>query len=118
MGTGVFKFANNAITGAYHRHFQLLHNKHCEKGFQRTMTPQIRFPVAVKELPVPLSLVGNSSGVMAYSTPYMILLVKLYAQFQPSRALEFRAVVEIKMKIPVKTGLRRNQYYDFRLDRK
>jgi hypothetical protein len=40
--------------------------------------------------------------VTAYSTPYMILLVKLYAQFHPSRELELRAVVEIKMRIPVR----------------
>ena len=39
----------------------------------------------------------------AYNTPYMMLLVKLYAQFQPSRELEVRAVVEIRMNIPVRT---------------
>ena len=101
IGTGVFKFAYNAITGAYIDPFNY-YAINLVKRVSRTITPQIRFPVAVKAFPVPLSLVGNSSGVMAYSTPYMMLLVKLYAQFHPSRELELRAVVEIKMRIPVR----------------
>ena len=35
----------------------------------------------------------------------MILLVKLYAQFHPSRELELRAVVETKIRIPVRAVL-------------
>ena len=42
---------------------------------------------------------------MAYRTPYIILLVKLYAQFHPSRELELREVVESKMRIPVRAIL-------------
>ena len=42
-----------------------------------TIMPKILFAVAVIALPVPLSFVGNNSGVRAYSTPYMTLLVKL-----------------------------------------
>jgi hypothetical protein len=49
--------------------------------------------------------VGKSSGVMAYKTPYMILLVKLYAQFHPRRLFERRAVVDARMKTPVKTEI-------------
>jgi hypothetical protein len=40
------------------------------------MIPKILFAVAVIAFPVPLSFVGNSSGVMAYKTPYITLLVK------------------------------------------
>ena len=67
------------------------------------MIPKMRFAVAVIAFPVPRSLVGNSSGVMAYRTPYMMLLVKLYAQFHPRSALELRAVVDIRMNTPVRT---------------
>jgi hypothetical protein len=66
------------------------------------MIPNILFAVATIAFPVPRSLVGNNSGVSAYRTPYMTLLVKLYAQFQPRRALEVRAVVETRMKTPVR----------------
>lgn len=66
------------------------------------MTPNTLFAVAVSEFPVPLCFVGKSSGVMAYKTPYIILLVKLYAQFHPRRLFELRAVVDARMKMPVK----------------
>ena len=39
----------------------------------------------------------------AYKTAYMMLLVKLYAQFQPSKESEVLAVVEQYRKTPVKT---------------
>jgi len=65
------------------------------------MTPKILLAVAVIAFPVPLSFVGNNSGVMAYRTPYMTLLVKLYAQFHPRSAFDVRAVVEAKINIPV-----------------
>jgi len=65
--------------------------------------PKIRLAEATRALPVPLSLVGNTSGDRAYSTPYIILLTKLYAQFQPKRALDERDVVEASMKTPVRT---------------
>lgn len=68
------------------------------------MTPKTRFALAVIAFPVPLSFVGNNSGESAYKTPYITLLVKLYPQFQPRRALEVRAVVEAMMKAPVSTG--------------
>lgn len=58
------------------------------------MMPKTRFAVAVSAFPVPRSLVANSSGVKAYSTAYMMLEVKLKAQFQPSRLGESVAVVE------------------------
>jgi hypothetical protein len=70
------------------------------------MIPKIRLAVATMELPVPLSLVGNSSGDNAYNTPYITLLVKLYAQFQPKRELDERAVVEARMKTPVRALIR------------
>jgi hypothetical protein len=44
----------------------------------------------------------KGSGVIAYKTPYMILLVKLYAQFHPRRLFELRAVVDARMKMSVK----------------
>src|SRR5690242_19114492 len=66
------------------------------------MIPNTRFALAVIALPVPLSLVAKISGVYAYSTAYIMLLMKLYAQFQPSRALESSAVVEQKRNTPVK----------------
>jgi hypothetical protein len=69
----------------------------------QTITPKIRLAVAVMAFPVPLALVGNNSGVIAKRTPYITLLVKLYAQFQPKSALEFRAVVDPRMKTPVTT---------------
>lgn len=68
-----------------------------------TMIPKIRLAVAVMAFPVPLSLVGNSSGVIAYRTPYITLLVKLYAQFHPRSEFEERAVVETRMNTPVRT---------------
>lgn len=58
------------------------------------MIPKTRFAVAASAFPVPRSFVANTSGVYAYSTAYMILLKKLYAQFQPNRPLELDAVVE------------------------
>lgn len=58
------------------------------------MMPKMRFADAVIAFPVPLSLVGKISGVYEYSTAYMILLMKLNAQFHPSRASEVSAVVE------------------------
>jgi len=42
---------------------------------------------------------------MAYKTPYMTLLVKLDAQFHPRRLTELRAVVDARMKMPVKTEI-------------
>jgi len=36
------------------------------------MRPNTRVAAAANPLPVPLSLAGNISGEMAYSTPYMI----------------------------------------------
>jgi hypothetical protein len=65
------------------------------------MTPNIRFAVAVRAFPVPLALVGKSSGVMVSNVPNMMLLVRLYAQFHPRRALEDRDVVDARMKTPV-----------------
>lgn len=41
------------------------------------MIPNTRFAAATMAFPVPLSFVGKSSGVIAYNTPYMMLLVKL-----------------------------------------
>src|SRR5579859_6543416 len=67
------------------------------------MTPKIRFAVAARPLPVPRSLVGKISGVYAYNTPYIILLVILYPQFHPRRAFEVRAVVEQNRNTPVNT---------------
>lgn len=67
------------------------------------ITPNILFAVAARPFPVPRSLVGKISGVYAYKTPYIILLVILYPQFHPSKALEVRAVVEQKRKTPVRT---------------
>jgi hypothetical protein len=69
------------------------------------MIPKILFAVATIAFPVPRSFVGNNSGVSAYSTPYMTLLQKLYAQFHPRRALEVRAVVETRMNTPVRAGV-------------
>jgi hypothetical protein len=66
------------------------------------ITPKILFAVAAKPFPVPRFLVGKISGVYAYRTPYMILLVTLYPQFHPSKALELRAVVDAKRKTPVR----------------
>ena len=68
------------------------------------MTPKIRFAIATIALPVPRERVGKSSGVRAYKTPYMILLTKLYPQFQPSNAAEVLAVVEASRNTPVKTA--------------
>ncbi len=65
--------------------------------------PNTRLADAVNALPVPRSFVGNTSGLRAYKTPYMMLLVKLYPQFHPKRALEERAVVDAKMNAPVST---------------
>lgn len=65
------------------------------------MMPKIRFAAATMALPVPLSFVGNSSGERAYSTPYMMLDVKLYPQFHPKRALDVRAVVLTNKNTPV-----------------
>ena len=42
-----------------------------------TRIPNMRLADAVMAIPMLLSFVGNSSGVRAYSTPYMTLLVKL-----------------------------------------
>lgn len=36
------------------------------------MIPKTRVAVAVSPLPVPLSFAGNTSGEIAYKTPYMI----------------------------------------------
>jgi len=72
-------------------------------GRPRTITPNILFAEAVMALPVPLSFVGKSSGVIAYRTPYIMLLVKLYAQFHPSSAFDVRAVVDTRMNTPVRT---------------
>lgn len=57
MGTDIVSFAYRAMIGA--------------------MMPKMRFAVAVIAFPVPRSFVGNSSGVSAYKTPYIMLLVKL-----------------------------------------
>jgi hypothetical protein len=66
-----------------------------EEGNSHTaMIPNMRLHVAVSALPVPRCGVGNSSGVKPYSTAYMILLVKLYAQFQPNKPSDVTAVVE------------------------
>lgn len=67
------------------------------------MTPNTRLAVAHIALPVPLSFVGNSSGVSAYRTPYMTFEVNEYAQFQPRREGDDRAVVDARMKTPVRT---------------
>lgn len=58
------------------------------------MMPKTRLHVALRAFPVPLCGVGNSSGVKLYNTAYMMLLVKLKAQFQPRRLCESRAVVD------------------------
>jgi len=49
--------------------------------------------------------VGNNSGVKEYRTPYITLLVKLYAEFHPRRAFDVRAVVEERINTPVRTRL-------------
>lgn len=67
------------------------------------MMPKTRLHVAVRAFPVPLCGVGNSSGVKPYSTAYMTLLVKLKAQFQPSRDRESSAVVDAYRNTPVST---------------
>lgn len=67
------------------------------------MIPNTRFALATMAFPVPRSLVGNNSGDTAYNTPYITLLVKLYPQFHPSSAFDVRAVVDARMKIPVRT---------------
>jgi hypothetical protein len=74
MGTEVVKSAYKAIIGAYKR-YQYVAPAHDLSTL--TMMPKTRFAVAVIAFPVPLSFVGNSSGVMVYKTPYMMLLVKL-----------------------------------------
>lgn len=66
------------------------------------MIPKTRLALATIAFPVPRSFVGKSSGVITYKTPYMTLLVKLYVQFQPKRALDVRAVVETSIKTPVR----------------
>jgi hypothetical protein len=66
------------------------------------MIPKTRLAVAVKALPVPLSFVGNISGVYAYKTAYITFEQNEYAQFHPRRALEVCAVVEARMNTPVK----------------
>ena len=70
------------------------------------MIPKTRFAMATSALPVPRSFVGKSSGDSAYNTPYMMLLVKEYAQFHPSNASDVRAVVDAKRNTPVKTEYR------------
>jgi hypothetical protein len=75
-----------------------------ETGLVLTMTPNILFAVAVIAFPVPRAFVGKSSGVIVSRVPNMMLLVRLYAQFHPRRALEDRDVVEARMKTPVRAG--------------
>ena len=58
-------------------------------------------------MPVPLAFVGKSSGVIVSKTPYIMLLVRLYAQFHPRRALEDREVVEARMNVPVRAVVHR-----------
>lgn len=82
-GALVSRFANMATIGA--------------------MIPNTLFALAVIAFPVPRSFVANVSGVYAYSTAYMMLLIKLYAQFQPSSAPELSAVVEQNRNTPVRT---------------
>lgn len=84
------------------------------------MIPKIRFAVEARPFPVPRSFVGKScrrnliqsrytrrryltSGVIAYSTPYIMLLVKVYPQFQPRSPSLVRAVVPAKRNTPVRT---------------
>jgi hypothetical protein len=74
-----------------------------QKDVLTAITPNIRLALAVKALPVPLSGVGKSSGVKPYRTAYMMFEVKLYPQFQPRSAFEFKAVVEPYRKTPVKS---------------
>lgn len=38
------------------------------------MIPKTRVAVATSPLPVPRSFAGNTSGEIAYNTPYMMLL--------------------------------------------
>ena len=47
----------------------------------------------------------NESGVKANRTPYITLLVKIYAELHPRRAFEVRAVVEARINTPVRTEL-------------
>jgi hypothetical protein len=82
-GALVSRFANIATIGA--------------------MMPNTLFALAVIAFPVPRSLVAKISGVYAYNTAYMMLLMKLYAQFQPSSAFESSAVVEQNRNTPVST---------------
>ena len=42
-----------------------------------TITPKTQLADETSALPVPRSLAGNNSGEIAYSTPYMMLLVKV-----------------------------------------
>ena len=70
---------------------------------KRTIIPKTRLAVATIALPVPRSLVGNSSGETAYKTPYMILLVNVYPQFHPRSALDVLAVVPPNKKTSVRT---------------
>ena len=46
-------------------------------------------------------MVRKISGVYAYNTAYMRLLMKLKAQFQPNRAFDVVAVVDARRKAPV-----------------
>ena len=73
-----------------------------------TMIPKTRLALAQIAFPVPRSFVGNSSGVTAYRTPYMTLLVNVYPAFHPRNALDVRAVVAAQRKTPVRTGCPRS----------
>jgi hypothetical protein len=68
-----------------------------------TIIPKTRLAPATSAFPVPLSFVGNTSGESAYSTPYMMLLMKLYPQFHPRSESDERAVVVARMNAPVST---------------
>ncbi len=77
-----------------------------ERRYKLTaIIPKTRFAVAVNAFPVPLSFVGKISGVYAYNTAYMTLLQKLNAQFHPSKAALFKAVVLQYRNTPVSTVL-------------
>lgn len=67
------------------------------------MTPVVWFAAETIAFPVPRSRVGKSSGETAYKTPYITLLVNVYAQFHASSAFDVRAVVAAKRNTPVIT---------------
>lgn len=71
MGTELAKLAYNAMIGPFGicTASSAYYFSKVVMAQLLTKMPKMRFPIAVRPFPVPLSLVGNSSGEMAYNTP-------------------------------------------------